>query len=204
MLVTAAGLTVKSLQQLTRQDLGLVTDNVLTFSITVPTSPQPTAAERARVMQILPVFEERLRALPGVVSAGAINMLPIAQTGTNGQVYLRDRQLKREEAPIAEFRVVSPGYFDTVAVKVIAGRGIDTRDSAASANVVVINETLAHTLWPGQPPAAVLGQLMGTGFDDGKTFREIVGITRDVRIARSIRRRLAETYVPAAQFPLPT
>jgi putative ABC transport system permease protein len=206
MLVAAAGLTVKSLQQITRQDLGLVTSNVLTFSVGIPaTGLVPNSSqEGARIAQFFQTFEERLRALPGVSSVGAINMLPIAQTGTNGQVYLRDRQLKREEAPIAEFRVVSPSYLQTVGIKLLAGRYIDHRDVSDTGNVVVINETLARMLWPGQSPASVLGQFMRTGFDDEKTFREVIGIVRDVR-SRSVQAPPdPETYIPLAQFPLPT
>jgi putative ABC transport system permease protein len=125
MLVAAAGLTVKSLQQLTRQDLGLLTSNVLTFSVTVPitgSQPPDPKTEGTRVAQFFQTFEEQLRALPAVSSVGAISMLPIAQTGTNGQVYLRDRQLKREEAPIAEFRVVTPSYFEAIGIRLVAGR----------------------------------------------------------------------------------
>jgi putative ABC transport system permease protein len=206
MLVAAAGLTIKSLQRITRQDLGLATDNVLTFAVTIPASGfvPNLPDENSRVKRFFESFEERLRALPGTTSVGAINMLPIAQTGTNGQVYLRDRQLKREEAPIAEFRVVSPSYMQTVGMTLITGRFIDQRDTADTGNVVVINETLARMLWPGQPPANVLGQFMGTGFDDGKTFREVIGVVRDVR-SRSVQLPPdAETYVPLAQYPLPT
>jgi putative ABC transport system permease protein len=205
MLVTAAGLTVKSLQQLTRQSLGLVTQNVLTFAVTIPTAGfGPNTADSPRIAQFFQTFEDRLRALPGVSSVGAINMLPIAQTGTNGQVYLRDRQLKREEAPIAEFRVVSPSYFESVGMPLVAGRPLDTRDSGDTSKVVVINETMARMLWPGQPPSAAIGQFMGTGFDDGSMFREVVGVTRDVRSRRVDAPPDAETYVPLAQFPLPT
>jgi putative ABC transport system permease protein len=205
MLVAAAGLTVKSLQQLVRQDLGLVTDNVLTFAVTVPdVAFPPSSADGARVVRFFETFEERLRALPGVVRVGAISMLPIAQTGTNGQVYLRDRQIKREEAPIAEFRVVSAGYFDSVGMALVAGRGVAGHDTADTSNVVVINETMARMLWPDQPPSAAIGQFMGTGFDDGSTFREVVGVTRDVRSRRVDAPPDPETYVPLAQFPLPT
>jgi putative ABC transport system permease protein len=206
MLVAAAGLTVKSLQQITRQDLGLVTSNVLTFAVGLPTTELvPNSPQSGtRLVQFFQSFEERLRGLPGVSSVGAINMLPIAQTGTNGQVYLRDRELKREEAPIAEFRVVSPTYLQTVGIKLVAGRYLDHRDAADTGKVVVINETLARILWPGESPGSVLGQFMRTGFDDGTTFREVVGIVRDVR-SRSVQAPPdPETYVPLAQFPLPT
>jgi putative ABC transport system permease protein len=145
-----------------------------------------------------------LRTLPGVTSVGAINMLPIATTGTNGQVQLRDRQLSREEAPIAEFRVVTPSYFETMGVTLIAGRYPDQRDTSATTPVVLVNETLARTLWPGDSPANVLGRMMGTGFDDGSTWREVIGIVRDVRSRRPDAPPDAETYIPHAQWPAPT
>jgi len=206
MLVAAAGLTVKSLQRLTRQDLGMATTNVLTFGISIPGAPlvPNTPSDASRTSQFFERFEDRLRAVPGVMSAGAINMLPIAQTGTNGQVYLRDRVLEREEAPIAEFRVVTPSYFQTLGMHLIAGRLLDARDNTDAAPVVVINETLAHELWPGEPPGAAIGHFMGTGFDDGSTFRQIVGIVHDVRSRRVDAPPDAETYVPLAQFPLST
>jgi putative ABC transport system permease protein len=200
-LVVAAGLTVKSLQQLTRQDLGLATEGVLTFSVTWP---GVTLEDADKSAQFFRTFEDRLRTLPGVTSVGAINMLPIATTGTNGQVQLRDRQLSREEAPIAEFRVVTPSYFETMGVTLIAGRYPDQRDTSATTPVVLVNETLARTLWPGDSPANVLGRMMGTGFDDGSTWREVIGIVRDVRSRRPDAPPDAETYIPHAQWPAPT
>jgi putative ABC transport system permease protein len=200
MLVAAAGLTVKSLQHLMRQDLGLVTNSVLTFSVTVPRTVPDPKTEARRIAQFFQTFEERLRALPGVLQVGAINMLPLAQTGTNGQVSLRDRQLKREEAPIAEFRVVTPAYFGAVGMQLLAGRLPDARDRFESAPVVVINETMARLLWPAQPPSAAIGQFMGTGFDDGKTFREVIGVVRDVKSRRVDAPPDAETYVLLAQY----
>jgi predicted permease len=204
MLVAAAGLTVKSLQQLTRQDIGLITNNVLTFSVAVPGVPNiPNSQDDARrVGQFFQTFEERLRGLPGAISVGATNMLPIAATGMNGQVNLRDRQLKPDEAPIAEFRVVTPSYFETFGVRLVTGRFFDSRDTADTVSVVIINETLARMLWPGQSPAAAIGQYMRTGFDDGKTFREVIAVVRDVRSRRVDAPPDAETYIPHAQFPI--
>jgi predicted permease len=206
MLVAAAGLTIKSLQQLVRQDLGLTTNNVLTFGVSVPGVPTilTDRGDASRVAQFFRSFEERLRGLPGAVSVGAVNLLPIAATGWNGQVYLRDRQLKPDDAPIAEFRVVTPSYFETLGVRLVAGRYFDGRDTTNTANVVIINETLARILWPGQPAAAAIGQFMGTGFDDGTVFREVVAVVRDIRSRRVDAPPDAETYIPLAQFPMST
>jgi predicted permease len=202
MLVAVAGLTVKSLQQITRQDLGIATSGLLTFSVALPGATLDGDGDRSR--QFVRHFEERLGALPGVRSVGAINMLPIAATGMNGQVQLRERPLAREEAPIAEFRVITPGYLQAMGIALLAGRYPDQRDTAASGPVVVINETMARLLWPGEPPDRILGKMMRTGFDDGSTWREVIGVVRDVRSRRVEAPPDSETYVPHAQRPLPS
>jgi len=202
MLVAVAGLTVKSLQRLTHQDLGVVADGVLTFSVSIPgVTLQDDGGRTTRFFQ---QFEERIRALPGVKSVGAISMLPIANTGMNGQVQLRDRPMKREEAPIAEFRVVTPGYFRTMGISLLAGRYLEERDAQSTGLVVVVNETLAKVVWPGEAPDRILGRMMGTGFDDGSTWREVVGVVRDVRSRRPDAPPDPETYVPLAQYLMPT
>jgi predicted permease len=175
---------------------------VLTFSVTIPGAT--TEDDGVRNELFFRTFAERLRTLPAVRSVGAINMLPIAATGTNGQVQLRDRTLTRDEAPLAEFRVVTPSYFETMGIALLAGRYPDARDSAGSSAVVVINETLARLLWPGESPGDVLGRMMGTGFDDGSTWREVIGVVRDVRSRRPDAPADAETYIPHAQWPAPS
>lgn len=203
MLVAAAGLTFRSLQQLVRQELGVTRERVLTFSVSLP-GTEDNAAARERNVRFFADLQARIEAGPGVERAGAINMLPIAATGMNGQVYIRDRLIKKEERPIAEFRVATRGYFDALGVKLLAGRVPDERDVANSPLVVVINETLARLLWPNLPAPQVIGRLMGTGFDDGSTWREVIGIVRDVRSRRPDAPPDPETYVPHAQYPLGT
>jgi putative ABC transport system permease protein len=199
-LVAAAGLTIKSLERIYQQDLGLTTIGVLTFQVT---APRAAAGGEERAIQFVERFEERLRAIPGVTAVGAINMLPIAAVGMNGPVQLPDRVMREEEKPLAEFRTVTPDYFTAVGMRMVAGRGPDGRDRVTTAPVVVINETLAGQLWPGQPAATVVGRRIGLGWDIGIT-REVVGVVRDVRSRRPDEKPLAEVYVPYAQFPLPT
>ena len=203
MLVAAAGLTFRSLQQLVAQELGVTRDGVLTFSVSLPGNDDDLATRERRV-RFFAALQERIQGGPGVVTAGAINMLPIAATGMNGQVYIRDRAIAREERPITEFRVATPGYFDALGIRLVAGRLPGARDGANAPLVVVINETLARLLWPNLPPAQVIGRLMGTGFDDGSTWREVIGVVRDVRSRRPDAPPDPETYVPHAQYPLAT
>lgn len=201
MLVTAAGLTIRSLQQLMQQDLGLTTRGVLTFTISITNGRQN---DLAAVTQFFGRLEERLRGIPRVQAVGAINMLPIAQTGTNSPIRLPDRVIKPEESPLAELRAATPGYYEAVSVPVVAGRLPDGRDLATGPPVTTINETLARQLWPGESPAAIVGRQIGTGFDQRNTWREIVGVTRDVRSRRPDVPPDAELHVPYAQFPLPS
>ncbi len=207
MLVAAAGLTVRSLQELMRQDLGLTTRGVLTFTVGLPGLQAIDVTHRntaERSSQFFRTFEDRLRQLPGVTAAGAISMLPIAATGNNGPVRLPDRVIRPEDSPLAEFRAVTPGYFETMRVPLVAGRLPDARDHADSTLVVVINETLARQLWPGEAPSAVIGRQLGLGYDPRTAWRAIVGVTRDVRSRRPDAPPDAETYVPHAQIPLPS
>ena len=199
MLVAAAGLTIRSLQQLLQQDLGFTTHGVLTFSVTVTDARRNDPPALARFFEAL---EQRLGALPGVEAAGMISMLPIAQTGTNGPVRLPDRVIKPEESPLAEMRAASPGYYKTINVPLVAGRLPDSRDLATGPPVAAITETLARQLWPGEPTSSAVGRQIGAGFDSSGAWREIVGVIRDVRTRRPDAPPDAELHVPLAQFPL--
>ena len=201
MLVAAAGLTFRSLQYLLQQDVGLNTRGVLTFSVSITDERQNNGAVVAQFFQSL---EERVRAVPGVEAVGAISMLPIAQTGTNGPVRIPERAIKPEESPLAEMRVVTPGYFNAVEMRPVAGRLPDTRDLATGPPVAIINETLARELWPGESPGALIGRRIGSGFDPDGSWREIVGVMRDVRSRRPDTPPDAEMYVPHTQAALPS
>jgi predicted permease len=150
------------------------------------------------------LLEDRLRGLPGVSAVGAINMLPIAQTGTNGPVRVPERVIKPQDSPLAEMRAVTPGYFAAVGMPIAAGRFPDARDRATGPAVAAINETLARQLWPNDPPAAVVGRRFATGFDRDNSWREIIGVARDIRSRRPDAPPDAEVYVPHSQGTVPT
>jgi putative ABC transport system permease protein len=173
----------------------------LTFSVSLTDARQ---SDPAAITQFFSALEDRLRTLPGVDAVGAISMLPIAQTGTNGPVRIPERIIKPEESPLAEFRTVTPGYFNAVNLPLVAGRLPDARDLASGPPVVVINETLARQLWPGDAPSAVVGRRLATGYERDSKFREIVGVVRDVRSRRPDAPPDAETYLPHAQAALPS
>lgn len=200
-LVAAAGLTVKSLHQIRQQDLGLAREGVLTFQVALA---RGNPADGEPVASFFEGFDERLRALPGVNAVGAINMLPIAISGMNGPVSLPDRVMRPEEKPLAEFRTITPGYLESVSMRVLAGRNVELRDRLNTPRVVLVNETLARQLWPGQQESAVVGRQLGLSWDGAGNWREVIGLVRDIRSRRLEAPPTAEVYVPHAQFPVRT
>jgi putative ABC transport system permease protein len=189
---------VKSLLNLQAQDLGLTPARVLTFGVSLP----PDAANDSEaVARFVEQFEERIRALPGVTHAGAINLLPIQQTGFNGNVSRPDQNVPPETQPIAEMRIVTPRYFETMGMRMVAGRALDPRDRAGATPVVIINEALAAVLWPKVPLSDVVGQRLKTGWDSANQAREVAGIVSNVRSRRPDSPPFSELYVPVAQAP---
>lgn len=200
-LVTTAGLMVKSLLRLQSQDLELTNARVLTFGVALP---QFVAADDEAVRRFQSQFLERLRAMPGVTHASAINMLPIATTGRNGTVRRPDQLGENEGQPVTEMRQVMDGYFDAMGVRLLAGRFIDQRDGPAASAVVVVNATLASRLWPHLDPAGVLGQQVRTGWERGSAAREVVGVVASVRSRRADAAPDPELYAPFMQVPAPS
>ncbi len=200
-LVTTAGLMVKSLLRLQSQDLGLTSARVLTFGVALPLSVAP---DDAAVMRFQSQFLERLRALPGVTHASAINMLPIAATGRNGTVRRPDQPGENEGQPVTEMRQVMDGYFAAMGVRLLAGRFIDRRDGAAAPAVAVVNATLASRLWPTLDPAGVVGQRVRTGWESGSATREVIGVVASVRSRRADAVPDPELYAPFLQVPAPS
>jgi hypothetical protein len=174
---------------------------VLTFSVAAPAAPVATPDDAA-VVRFHDEFMTGVRALPGVRSASAINMLPIAATGFNGIVRRADHVGDRDGVPVTEVRVVLDGYLDAMGVRLVAGRAIDGRDRAGTPPVAVVNEVLARRLWPGRPPASVLGERVRAPFDTGSTLREVVGVMADYRSRRPDAPPEPEVHAPFRQVPL--
>ncbi len=199
-LVTTAGLMVKSLLRLQAQDLGFTTAPVLTFGVGLPPS---VADGNEAVHRFQSNFAARVRALPGVTHVSAINMLPIANTGSNGPVRRADQIDERDGVPIVEYRVVMDRYFDTMNIPVVAGRAIDERDRPGMPGVVMINETLSARLFPGRPSVDAIGQHVRLGGTSGPTS-EVVGVVADIRSRRPDTPPDSEVYLAFNQFPSPS
>jgi putative ABC transport system permease protein len=199
-LVTTASLMVKSLLRLQNQDLGLTREPMLTFGVGVP---QFVADGQDAVRRFQLDFLDKVRALPGVTHASGVSLLPIANTGNNGPVRRADQTREDEGVPVTEFRIVMDRYFETMGMKMVAGRSLDDRDRANNVFVAVVNETLAKKLFPTLDPPAVVGQQIRLFGTTGPT-NQIVGVVANIRSRRVDMPPDPEVYVAFEQNPSPS
>jgi predicted permease len=190
-LLTGASLLTESLIRVLRVDLGFATGNLLALRA------DPGKAYRSQA-QKLAYFDSLLRSVrsvPGVESAGTTDALPLGQNwgwrnwgvGVKGQVY---EQGKR---PNALVRVVDDGYLITMRIPLRAGRDFTQADNLNSEHVVLLNETLARTLWPGEDP---LGRIVTVGRD--QEYR-VIGVVGGVRYFGFEKDSGPEMYFPIRQ-----
>jgi putative ABC transport system permease protein len=196
-LVTTAALMVKSLMRLQAQDLGVARVPMLTFAVGLP----PIVADgNEAVIRFQTQFLDRVRALPGVTAASAINLLPIAATGFNGPVRRIDQTGDNDGVPVTEHRTVMQGYFETMGVPLLAGRTFTDRDRAGPPYVTVVNETLARRLFPDLQLPEVIGRQIRVYGNP----TEIVGVAANVRSRRPDMAPDPEVYLSFAQWPYPS
>ncbi len=196
-LMTCAGLLIKSFARLMRVNPGLSANNVMTFPLTLPPVRYPQAQQQeAFYRQLL----ERVKTIPGVQAAGATSYLPLSGSARFGFFCPEGHAcLGIGKDPIIAMRQVSTGYFDTVRTPLLRGRVFTEKDVAGGLPVVVINQTTATRYWPGQDP---IGKHLANSRDGAQ--REIVGVVADVKFGGLNAANTEEMYLPMAQAPWPT
>jgi putative ABC transport system permease protein len=201
MLLVGAGLLMRSFVRLQAVDPGFRPAQTLTFELTLPdVRYQEDATRIAFFDQLLP----RLRALPGVRSAGAVMGLPLSGINFNISFVVRGRPpVPPSLQPAMEVRVASADYFSTIGIPIKRGRGFTNDDREGTSRVVVINESAARQYFPGEDP---LGKSIALGWGKGpgkpKAGGEVVGIVGDVKDAGLSEPNPPEIYLPLRQWPV--
>ncbi len=199
-LLVAAGLVVRSFVNLRNIDLGFAPSNVLTMNVG-PRGP------KLSTNQWIHTLVGRVEALPDVEVAGAVYLRPLA-LGPIGQEtgVLLEGQAKTPDAarqnPTLNYQVATPGYFAAMRIQLKAGRLFNAQDRAGSPRVVLVGETTARRLWPGQDPIGTR-VLMPTFASEGpeSDWRTVVGVVADVRY-RGIDDVRLDVYDAALQSPM--
>lgn len=191
-LLVGAGLLTRTIAALGSTELGFEPRSLFTATVQIQEADHATAEERTRLFASL---LEEIERLPGVESASAVSKLPIASTSTDWPVWPAEQPRPRsQDATMALARWVTPGYFRTMDMPVLAGRDIGAGDVGTSPQVVLVTEAVARDLFPGQE---AVGRHVGIGWAP-EPF-EIVGVVGDARIngLRSDEHRAM--YLSAAQ-----
>jgi predicted permease len=206
-LLIGAGLLFATFRKALAVDPGFVPAGVLTAAVSLPDSRyQDVAAQRRFTDEAL----RRIRALPTVTTSGATDSLPLGNSASASAILAEGYQAKKGESVIAPNAVrVSPGYFEAMRARLVAGRFFDGRDAADAPKVIIIDNRLARRFWPNQDP---IGRRMYRPSDDGgdltaitaKTeFFTVVGIVAEMK-QRSLTdgdRAVGSYFFPLAQEP---
>jgi len=199
-LVSGALLLLRSLLKLQRLDTGVRIENVITMSIDLPVGAYPTPQKAALFYQAI---AERLQAAPGVAQAGITTNLPLQWIGNGEAVQVAGV----EKFVRVRFKRVDPGYFSTLGIPVLTGRGITSQDRDGAPRVAVINEALAARLAEAAGMNSPVGKKVRVscpGYVEKLPFMpevEIAGVIRGERVAPPGRPDPPVVYVPLAQAP---
>jgi len=176
LLLTGAGLMLRTLLELRKVDPGFRTDRLLTMKVTLPDTRYESRAQRSA---FLDRALEAIRTLPGVDSVAAVNHLPMSGDHDWGSFNIVGQAaLDWGHAPSAEGRSISANYFRAMGIRLLQGRefepGADAPDAASS---VIVNQAFAQEFWPNQNPIAQ--RLMS--LDEQPRTRVVVGVVGNVK-----------------------
>ncbi|MGH9311610.1 MAG: ABC transporter permease, partial [Vicinamibacterales bacterium] len=199
-LVLGAGLMMRSLAKLQQIDIGFDPSNVLTLRLSTPAASYDTPE---RVVLFYQQLVDRVRRLPGVRSAGAARLLPLAgQIGDWGLMVEGYTPPPGSNAK-GDWQIVTDGYLETVGERLVRGRTFRSTDTTLSQPVALVNEELARRYYAGQDP---IGRRLkiGGGGNPERPWVTIVGIVRDVRhngVTEAIKEKF---YLPHTQWHVAT
>jgi predicted permease len=202
-LLTAAGLFIRSFNALLRLDLGFDPHGVLTFNLGFSEEKHDT---KEKQWALVDAVLDSARRLPGAIAAGAVFQRPFAHgaIGMDTNVIIEGQPLASESAsrnPILNWKVATPDYFRAMDIRLLQGRLFDERDTVKSPLVVIVGQSLAARLWPGQDP---IGRRMLTEAQEGKEppWQTVVGVVEDARY-REVETPRFDLYLPYRQAPNP-
>jgi predicted permease len=199
-LLVASGLMVRSLHNLRAMNPGFDASSTLTFRIGLPNRDYTNVSAAVAAHHAI---LDRLSALPGVTRASATSCLPLAGGCSGNTVLIEGRTLPPGTTPpIALFRAVAGGYFETMGMRVLRGRGIDRADVDRAEPIVVVNDTIARKYFAGEDP---IGRRLASNRPPARlgqpapvVWQTVVGVVADTPV-----RALAEpTPLPQLFIPM--
>ncbi len=194
LLLSGAALLGRSLWNLQHQDFGFTRGNVLMVELPVEFGPAMLSRSEAR----RPLLTDRLRALPGVRSVAISSCGLMSGWQRTGPVATAERPAQTGD--YTRYTNVTPHYFDTMGIRIVAGRAIDERDRAGAPPVMVLSETAARTLFGKDNPVGRMVSLSNTF--DARSAAQVVGVAHDVRFGPRDPYAF-QVYLPFSQAHIP-
>jgi putative ABC transport system permease protein len=192
-LLIGAGLLARSLWNLQRVKLGFDHRGLITMRVSVKGEAY---ADEARLRRLWSELSERLSALPGVQSATVADGLPPQRFAVHNDTQI-ENFVRRPGGPLENvdfYQSVGRRFFETLGIRLMEGRFFDARDGFGAPPVVIVNETMARTFWPGASP---LGRRIR---QPGGEWMTVAGVVADVRNAGLDRPAGTEIFLPADQL----
>jgi putative ABC transport system permease protein len=191
-LLTGAGLLLKSFWRLQSVDPGFRPGNTIALTVDLPDSRYHTAAQmRTFHEQML----EKLGTLPGVKSVGAVNWVPFGRGLIRGDFQIEGgRKLPRGFS--VDKPVISPDYLRTMGIRLLNGRVFRESDTSGAPGVVLISRSVARTLWPGEDP---VGKRISMSNGPPQVWLTIVGVVDDIRQQELTAKPSPAVYLPYQQ-----
>ena len=193
-----AGLMIRSLSKLQQIDLGFRPDHVLSMTVALPqknAALPPTAPgyDGASAALFYRTALDRVRTMDGVVAAGAVGDLPVADGNSSWSILVDGAPMTTvAQAPAAMPQQVTPGYFEAMRIPLVSGRVFTVADAAGASPVAIINETMARTLYPGKDPLGRTVKML----NETSPWVTIVGVVKDVKSSGHL-----ATVPPTMYFP---
>jgi putative ABC transport system permease protein len=198
MLLIGAGLMLRSFQRLQAFNPGFEVDNVLTVRMSLPRS---YSSQQARLFHQQLI--ERTQGLPGAVSVGLSTDVPL--DGNTSATTVPIEGLVPPDDDIRVYRhTISPNFFATMGIRLLRGRDFSAQDNAQAPRAVIISDSMAGRLWPGEDP---IGKRVSTSRDQNQNriWDQVVGVVGDVKYRTLIRdqNKDPDIYLPLLQNPEP-
>jgi predicted permease len=194
LVVTNAGLLVRSLERVLAVDVGFDTDNLLRANFTT----RPGIKERPDLASYYPVLLERVAALPGVSNVSVSRMVP---GSPSFKQIVSPMMWGPTDGIISTSNSVTTGFFRTLGISIIAGRDFAWTDRATAPRVAILSDALARRLFPGSNP---LGQRIRVGTQPYRQNLEVIGIVADARVHDAKDTSSYAAYIPELQDSEPT
>jgi predicted permease len=197
LLLTGAGLLIRTSLKVADVDPGFRTEGVVSARVSLP---EQAYTDPVAIQVALQDMLSRIAANPAVTTAAVGSLPPLGPGGNEMFLNVEGRPHTNEEAVVARLRLISDAYLDALDISVLQGRGFDSRDARGGLKVAVISADLARKLWPGEDP---IGKRFACCEGDAQnpSYKTVVGVAESVRSTGPSVDPYPEFYLPVTQAP---